>query len=722
MCWPTRREPLWASSASSSSAPGPKCAMPHGHCPFATRVMAVPSDRVDATLKGFTSWAGSASPKLSGDPDADAEELRMLLDLLGDHLGVDDPAGLRPGDLRELLLQVYPRKVTVLDAKDMADTVPALRDLLTFLADTGAMASKAATRLARELDEIAPLFESAVMNPGNWGMARALAQAMVSDGVDFGDRDAVDRWLVGHNARMDPGLADDENPFGDLAEDGAGADNLEPGSLELDDEFELDDWDIDLKEAFGLPDRMPPVRLPAQPELAAMCRDAPLLGRARRLAEWAAPGRAVTWEGELTAADTVAAAREMGVAVPVASDTAAEALPGMPELPAVTGMRDVPELARVWEIALDVGFLELDDDEARTEPGEAMDCWPGGTDEESLDVWSTALASVLGRLEEDAALDTVRGRQLDFIGAGGGLIMLLFLGGQAGLPVSEASDAIREVAIAELAPVKAAKAWRSWTRRHGDPAEDLLGQLAELGAVSLPDQPPGQPSGDSSDDGRVAQLAPLGIWAMREQLADDGVEIPLLPPSDQMTAGDLLAAAEELGEEETEAETAAWLELRAPDVAAGELLAAAANGCPAERLFAIGTVNRLGTAAEPAWRDVLGRPELRPYAKIALTEIAGGEPGVTVLAGLEPELADLAWLLTDVLAALSDDPDELSQQIHDSVPPGQEQQIFDAMARSPHPDAATALSLIGQHHPDKRIAKAARRSAYRAASRPKPAR
>ena len=93
-----------------------------------------------------------------------------------------------------------------------------------------------------------------------------------------------------------------------------------------------------------------------------------------------------------------------------------------------------------------------------------------------------------------------------------------------------------------------------------------------------------------------------------------------------------------------------------------------------------------------------------------------------MLPGLEPELNDLAWLLIDVLAALSDDPDELEQQIRDAVPPGQEQQMFDAMSRSSHPDAARALSLIGQHHPDKRIAKAARRSAHRAASRPKPAR
>jgi hypothetical protein len=670
--------------------------------------MAVPGDRVSATVKGFTRWARDAAPKLSGDADADAEELRLLLGMLRDHVGVEDPADLGPGDLRELLLRVYPRNVTVLDAEDTADTVPALRDLLTFLADTGAVTAKAAERLAHELDEVAPQFTTAVMDPENWGPARAIAQAMASDGVDLGDRDAVDRWIARHNDRLGTDRADDENPFGYLGEDG---DDL--------DDFELDGEEAGLKEAFGLPDRLPPVRLPAEPELAALCKAAPMLRRARRLAEWAAPGRDLTEDGDLTAADTAAAARELGIAVPVKSEKAAETLPGMPDLPEVASMRDVTELARLWAIALDVGFLEPDDDYARVEPGEAMDYWPDGADEEALDVWSAALASVLGRPEEDAAFDWRRGRGLDFAGAGGMLVVLLFLARAAGMPVSEASDLMREVATADLPPAKAAKAWQSWTRTHGDPAADLLGQLTELGAVSLPDQPSGEPSDESSDNGHVARLTPLGTWAMREQVSDEGVEIPLLPPSDQMTAADLLAAAEDLDEEEAQAETAAWLELRAPDVAAGELLAAAADGGPAERLIAIGTVNGLGTAAEPAWRDALGREELRPYAKIALTEIAGGEPGVTVLPGLEPELADLAWLLTDVLAAMSGDPDELPQQIRNSVPPGQEEQIFDAMSRSPHPDAASALSLIGQHHPDKRVAKAARRSAHRAASRPK---
>jgi len=349
--------------------------------------MAVASDRVDATLTGFTRWARAAPQKLSGDLDADVEELRLVLGLLRDHVGVEDPGDLRPGDLDELLLQVYPRKVTVLDAEGTADTVPALRDLLAFLADTGAVGAEAAKRLGLELDEVAPRFAGAVMDPENWGMARSITQAMASEGVDFADQDAVNRWIAGYNQRVGAGRAGNEDLFGD-------ADEYDE---DLED-FDLDDEDLDLKEAFGLPDRLPPVRLPPESELAAMSRAAPLLRRARMLAEWVAPGRDVTEDVELTPEDTIAAARELGITVPVKADTGPEALPGMPGPPAVTGMDDVPELTRLWDIAFDADFLGLNLEGDRVEPGGDIGSWPGGTYEEVLEVWSTTLPCVLNRL------------------------------------------------------------------------------------------------------------------------------------------------------------------------------------------------------------------------------------------------------------------------------------------------------------------------------------
>lgn len=490
-------------------------------------------------------------------------------------------------------------------------------------------------------------------------------------------------------------------------------DGLDFGGLGPDDLI-VDDEDFDVKEAFALPDRLPPLRLPTEPELAAMARTSPLLTRARRLAEWSAKGLELAGGGELTVADTVAAAHELGVALPVKAEGAFEALPGMPDVPAVTSMRDLPELALAWDTALDTGFLELDLDGYRVQQGEYMGWWPDGTDEEVLGFWATALPDVLERLEVEAAIDERLGEPLNFTGDGWALMVMLFLARQEGVPVLEASSVIRDAATDELTAAKADRAWKSWTRAHGDPAEYLLGLLAELGAVSLPDQPLDEAGS------RVARLTPLGTWAFRELLMDDGVEVPLLPPQDQMTAADLVAAARDLDEEDMEAETAAWLERRSPEAAAAELLAVAANGGAAERIVAVGTAQKLGAAAEAAWRDSLARPELRPYAKIALTEIAGGEPGVTAPPGLEPDVSDVAWLLTDTLAALSDSPDELPRRITEAIPPGQEQPMFEAISRSPHRDAAAVLLLIGRHHPDKRIAKAARGSAHRARTRPKP--
>ena len=89
-----------------------------------------------------------------------------------------------------------------------------------------------------------------------------------------------------------------------------------------------------------------------------------------------------------------------------------------------------------------------------------------------------------------------------------------------------------------------------------------------------------------------------------------------------------------------------------------------------------------------------------------------------MLPGLELEAEDVAWLLADVLAAASValEPGELARQLGDSVPDGREM-MFGVMARLPHPDVADVLTLIGTHHPDKKVAKAARRSAYRASGR-----
>jgi hypothetical protein len=173
-----------------------------------------------------------------------------------------------------------------------------------------------------------------------------------------------------------------------------------------------------------------------------------------------------------------------------------------------------------------------------------------------------------------------------------------------------------------------------------------------------------------------------------------------------MTAAELISAAEGFTEEELAEETTAWLGLRTPDAAARELLDAAAAGEPADRMYATSMVtSRLGADAEPHWRSALTDQRLAPYAKLAI--------------GLEPESADLAWLLTDVLAATSelDGPEDIARQLGDAVPAGRELEIFELMWRLPHPAAGDVLTLLGAHHPNREIAKAARKAAFKAASR-----
>ena len=413
----------------------------------------------------------------------------------------------------------------------------------------------------------------------------------------------------------------------------------------------------------------------------------------------------MTENAELAGGDAAEAATALGL--------------GVAGLPAVGRMRDVPRLDYLWRLALEAGFIELDEDETSAVPGGAAGAFGDGDgdDDEVLDIWEMLFALVMGTLDIVASLDPRRSSELDFFGQGEALTVMLFLARPDGLPVAEISEVIRSAAVDELAPARAAKTWQSWVRAHGDPARLLLDQMVAVGAVRISD----------SEDGDMARLTPLGLAAIRTQFADSGVEVPLLPPAEEMTAADLIAMAEGAAEEEFQAETAAWLAHRTTESAARELLAVAAESDPASRVLAVAVVTELGAPAEPAWREVLGQVELRGYAKVTLATLAGGDPAADVPAGLELADDDLAWVLTDALVTdgwddveddeVEYDPAALAKRLAEAIPAGREPAAFEMMARVPHPDAAGVLTVIGRYHPDKRIAKAARKSAYKAASR-----
>ena len=472
----------------------------------------------------------------------------------------------------------------------------------------------------------------------------------------------------------------------------------------------------DFQDAFGLPDELPPLRLPSDAELARQARAVPLARDLGALAEWLGEDGKPVDENE-----------NLG------KDAQGEAL---------TALDVSPERLRVlWKYALSVDWVEIrttagtdDEDEYHAFPGETAETWASGTggepdDADALDAWASAFAAVLSEAICAAAGEPDSPDDIDVHAPGAAMALVLFLSRREGVFREEARALVHDVMTGELPPDRARLAWENWVNAHGNPADTLLSQLAEVGAVTLP----------PTDDGTI-RYTPLALREMRLQLTDEGVDIPLLPATaGELTANQLLALAEGIPTEEFEAEADAWLMAHGPGRSAVLLLDLAAASGPAQRLTAVSVVTRAGEAAEQAWQDNIDVPALRPYAKVALASLAvGAAPEApTALGGLAllsesvspdslpPELRplpdDLAWLATDVLALACDGedtvPHEIAVAFARSVPAGEEASVLDMLWRGPHPDAERVLTHLGRFHPDKKIAKEARRAAYKAAGR-----
>jgi hypothetical protein len=79
-------------------------------------------------------------------------------------------------------------------------------------------------------------------------------------------------------------------------------------------------------------------------------------------------------------------------------------------------------------------------------------------------------------------------------------------------------------------------------------------------------------------------------------------------------------------------------------------------------------------------------------------------------------------MATDLLAIACDDEDtdgdELAEVLAETLPPdGDVPAFLDLVSRGPHPEALDILEHIGEYHPDKAIAKEAKRVLYKASMR-----
>ncbi|MCW2878759.1 MAG: hypothetical protein JWQ95_2859 [Sphaerisporangium sp.] len=444
-------------------------------------------------------------------------------------------------------------------------------------------------------------------------------------------------------------------------------------------DWEEDEEDLDEEDVEGLGDfepfadelaDLPTIRLRPDAELATAAREVPLIFKARDLAVWVGKSRTV---GE----DTLLSDDEIRQALAVA---------GLPEPGEKPLAHAVPALWNLWNLAVDLEFLTPDGEDTVSVDDDTA-AWPFENDEDVLDAWMLGLHSVdYGdpELDDDDLTLALSGLTRAL------LIRLLVAGGER--PLDDLRDELAEAA-AEFDDL-GTTAWAE----AGDPLASVLEWLSGYGMVTV--------SGD-----RVG-LTPLGTEGVVHLLDDDDIEVDARPAIDAMTALDLLSFSSDLPEDEADSEFAAWMKLREPATAAEELLEAAAEdeADALIRVQAASLVGSLGPVAVPAWQEALNEPSLRPYAATHLAQLG-------VEDAPEPSQGDTQWLILDMwtISAGLGRPEFVSS-LHDIGPAPVLSSLLEVIWKVPHPHVEELLEAISEAHPDKQVAKAAKRALFKARS------
>ncbi|MER6380316.1 hypothetical protein [Streptomyces sp. NPDC001250] len=465
---------------------------------------------------------------------------------------------------------------------------------------------------------------------------------------------------------------------------------------------------------------LPPVRLHPEAELARAALSTPLLSRAARLARWAGPDTRVDAGGGLVEEQLPAAADLLGL---VGDDAAAFA-------------------SEAWRVAVDAGLVEIVDEEAGTvTAGAELKLLTGGSPTDVLAVWLSALETVIAdasvpdlddlvdALDEGAeidfsSLDWDPEAEADFLD---GVLGNLYL-----LTVSEDGPGDGPV------PLPALAASMIVPDDMGEPSNDVLEQVSDammrlddqfrmLEPVGLVEYQPVDEALMADADEELAapiddtdvtryglvRLTPLGAYGLRARLLEAGFEAPAVGDLADKGADALLDGTARFGQSAAQAETEQWLARRETLVAARELLAAARGGdagAPLRRLRCQQALSLIGAEAEPALREVLDDPELGGLARVWLSE--RGAAGVPA-----PSQELVFWLTVDTVAAqlqAEGNSEELQALVEGLA--SQHSGFFAAAWRVEHPATADVLEAMGRLHPDKKVAKEARKAAFKARS------
>ncbi|MFE3447958.1 hypothetical protein ACFXJ8_03405 [Nonomuraea sp. NPDC059194] len=401
----------------------------------------------------------------------------------------------------------------------------------------------------------------------------------------------------------------------------------------------------------------PPVALAPDADLAREVPRVPLVADVLRLTAWTGT-RPVTEHGHLHPADAEAAVAELGLA---------------------------PDRLRLlWVVAVNTGLLQIMRGTAGRGPLSHQ--LPV---EATLEFWDGVVMDVLDRAEEGLSGSAVVDEHL-------AETLATVYSVRTGVAAATLAKGILHSHEVACDP-GAVELRRLAATLHAE-LDDALALLEYCGLV------------EQTTTGHF-RLTPLGVWAVRRDLLREGHDAPTAA---QVEVYSDYAAAELVEAMITGAVTpsvvAYWLERRAPEAAAHELVQVAASGTAGQR-GAVGTIlEELGPEAEVPVRKALDEPLMWRYAASWLHIRDLPAPP------LNPD--DHTWIAIDSLAALlyfADAPGAMGS--FDVLEAGEELvRLVGEMASVEHPDTVAVLDLLAGHHGDQAVAKAARKAAMKARS------
>ncbi|MEV0596422.1 hypothetical protein [Nonomuraea cavernae] len=399
----------------------------------------------------------------------------------------------------------------------------------------------------------------------------------------------------------------------------------------------------------------PPVMLAPDEELARLVPAVPLVADAIRLATWTG-SRPVTPEGLLSVPDAAAAAEALGV-------------------PAA-------RIRLIWIVAVNTGLLRITRGQAMRGPLPTR-----MTAEATLEFWDGVVMDVLDRADEGLTGSAVVDDHL-------AEMLATIYSVRSGVAVANLARGILQ--SHEVACEPGAVPMR---RLAASLPAELLEALSLLAYCGLVEQ---------TAAGRTA-LTSLGVWAIRRDLLREGHDAPTAAEVEvfaDLSAAELVEAL--VKGTATQSAVAGWLERRAPEEAARDLIEIAATG-GAGRRGAVGAIlEELGPEAEAPVRRALELPLTRRYAASWLHIRDLDAPA------LSPD--DHTWIAVDALAALMHLSGHAAGRLDTPEPREDLIRLVGEMPAAGHPDTLAVLDMLATAHDDPAVVKAARKAAMKARS------